>query len=255
MWLILMTFVLNVDAVEGAPRLNDARGMMTIDGVELYVGEAARRAILPRDRFAEIVYTDSSATSVRVAGQVLSMNDSTISLNSGRIIPISGVTRILVGTTSREVDAARLKLIGVGAKRRSMSARSSRHIQMGFGGLIADRDIHTTTFHFSAGWEVVRWGHVGVLAELGAASPMDSAFLVGVLSTDLVLHPQASPTSLDPYLVVGGTYLFRSGGTWGSNIGLGVNVLSGDRADLRIEVRDYLKSGVHLVEFRVGIGF
>jgi hypothetical protein len=79
---------------------------------ELYVGEHARRAILPRRSFLEIVYTNDSGESLRMEGRVVAMTDSTLTLASNRDVPLARVTRILVATSKAKLSQARRKFFG-----------------------------------------------------------------------------------------------------------------------------------------------
>ena len=257
MWLMLIILLCESPNVAADDRRDD-RGFEWSgldDGVELYIGERARRAIIPRKRCVEIVYTDSSGTSVRVEGQVASMDDSTITLSSLAGIPISQITRILVGKSSKDLGRARERFFEDSGE---VSGRSParRYVQVGFGGLVEDRETDFATVHVLAGWELVRRGNVGLLGESGLAIPVTSSERpVGTATISAVVHAKARPTSFDPYLTVGGTYAFRKGGSSAPNVGFGVTASTGKGADLRLEIRDYIRWGYHLVEFRVGITF
>jgi hypothetical protein len=256
MWLSLFILLLNVGYVGAAPLVAEVKlRRARTDAVELYVGELARRAIIPKKRFVEIVYTDSVGSCVHVEGQVVSMNDSTILLGAHGRIPILQITRILVGRTKADLERGKLRLTGTNVFPRSLTP-GRRYVQMGFGGLVADDGIDAATIHFLAGWELLHYNFVGLLGEIGIASPLNaSERTLGTASTNLVLHLIDEPTLLDPYLTVGGTWIFRSGFAEGVNVGVGLSALSRDGIDLRFEVKDYIRWGYHLLEFRVGIGF
>lgn len=184
----------------------------------------------------EIVYVDENGDPQVAEGLVVAMDDSVITLSTDRTVRLSSVTRILVGRTKGLLDQAKARLIGL-SRPKEPARREIGFVKAGFGGLIADSDIDVSTLHFMIGREVLHYSRIGILGEVGVATPVESTFYpIGTSSVSLLLHAFAKPNSLDPYLTVGGSDLFRSGGTGVFNVGIGLTAVSGGNADLRMEI-------------------
>jgi hypothetical protein len=190
------------------------------------------------------------------------MTDPILTLASNRDVPIAQITRILVAATKAKLSQARLKLFGPPAvpsptHRVRRQNGSSHFVQMGFGGLIADHsDDSFSAIHLLAGSEVVHRSRIGVLAEIGLGSGMESfEYLAGLATLNAVVRPVGRLSSIEPFVTGGWSILFRTGGVGAWNVGAGLTAYSGNRADLRIEIRDYIRFGVQLLEFRVGMAF
>ena len=201
---------------------------------ELYIGEQARRAILPRKSFVEVVFAGPSGARVVVEGRVVSMTDLTLTLASNRDVPLSQVTRILVASSKAELKRTRSRFFGQSVQPasdvyRRFKRRSTHFVQLGFGGLIADSDDDFTTIHLLAGTEAVYAGRLGLLAEIGFGAPMAlSRYFTGLATLNAVVHPMGRRSSIDQYLTAGWTVAFISRGLVAWNAGVGFTAVSGN---------------------------
>lgn len=130
------------------------------------------------------------------------------------------------------------------------------YLQAGFGTVLRAGDSDLSTAHVLAGCEIAYAGRIGVAGELGIGTAFQTTeYLVGVATSGLVVHLAGRSEAFDPYVTAGGSVLFRQDGVGVFTAGAGVTLKSSERMDIRLDVRDYFRSSVHLVEFRVGVGF
>ncbi len=117
------------------------------------------------------------------------------------------------------------------------------------------------TLHIGGGGEATFYKGLGIGAELGYLSPMESMSSgVGLASVNgIYIFRRKGTAKLEPFVTAGGSVGVAAGGAFGAiNLGGGVHYWMRNRVGLRIEFRDHIPTASyssHLFEGRVGFAF
>ena len=129
------------------------------------------------------------------------------------------------------------------------------YVDLGVIGAYTRGEHRRTFLHATTGLEV-RAGWLGLVGELGGVTATEDARQESGGSTTVALafHPVDRASKFDPYVMGGWSAAFRTGGIGAWTVGAGVAWRPTGKRTLRVSVVDYRRWGVHLYEFRLGMG-